>query len=76
MDKGLHKNFKSVLNEILEALKILGKPGSEVSFLIIEPRNFVEVTRLSEDMRKSWLKATLKEIKNLFNYQNFPVDDP
>ena len=47
MGKGLHKIFKAVVNEILEDLPILGEYGSEVSYLVPEPRNFSEVTRLS-----------------------------
>ena len=34
------------------------------------------MTKLSENIRKSWLKATLKEIKNLINNQTFIIEDP
>ena len=34
------------------------------------------MTRLSEYIKKPWLKATLKEIKNLINNQTFLVQDP
>ena len=30
----------------------------------------------SDDIKKPWLKATLKDIKNLINNQNFLVEDP
>ena len=53
-----------------------GEIGSEVSHFILEPRNFAEVTRLAENNRKPWLKATLKEIKNLINNQTFMIEDP
>ena len=53
-----------------------GESGSEVSHFIPEPRNFSEVTKLSENIRKPWLKATLKEIKNLINNQTFMIEDP
>ena len=33
------------------------------------------MTKLSDDIKKSWLKATLKEIKNLNNNQTFIVED-
>ena len=56
MGKGLHKVFKSVVNEILQVLPIWGEYGSEVSYFIPEPRKFVEVNRLSEDIKKSWIK--------------------
>ena len=59
MDKGLHKVFKAAFNDILQALPILGDYVSEVSYLITEPRNILEVTRLSEYIKKYWLKATL-----------------
>ena len=53
----------------------LGESGSEVSHFILEPRNFAEVTKLSENIIKPWLKATLKEIKNLINNQTFLIED-
>ena len=34
------------------------------------------MTKLAENIRKPWLKATLKEIKNLINDQTFMVEDP
>ena len=71
MSKGLHKLFKAIVNDIFQALPILGESGSEVSYFIPEPRNFAEVTRLSEDIKKPWLNATLKEITSLINNQTF-----
>ena len=53
----------------------MGESGTEVSYLISEPRKFAEVTRLSEDTKKTWQK-NLKEIKNLTNNNNFAVQDP
>ena len=53
MDKGLHKLFKDVANEISQALPSLGESSSEVSYSIPEPRNFSEGNRLSEDTKKS-----------------------
>ena len=44
----LHKLFKAVVNEISQVLLILGESVSEVSYFIPEPRNFAEVTILSE----------------------------
>ena len=49
MGKGLHKDFKAVVNEIFQVLPILGEYGSEVSYFIPWPRNFAEVNRLSEE---------------------------
>ena len=53
----------------------LGEPGSEVSHFIPEPRNFAEVTELSDNIKKSCLNATLKEIYNIINYQSFLIED-
>ena len=53
----------------------LGESGLEVSHFIPDPRNFSEVTKLSENIRKPWLKATLKEINNLLNNQTFLIED-
>ena len=63
-------------HQLSEELPIFGESGTEGSYLIPEPRKFVEVTRLSEDIRKSWLKENLKQIKNLINNQTFLVDNP
>ena len=53
----------------------MGESVSEVSHFIPEPRNFAEVTKLSENIKKPWLKSTLKEIKNLINNQNIIIED-
>ena len=63
MSKGLHKVFKIVVREILQDLPHLGESDSENFHFIPEPRNFSEVTKLSDDIKKLWLKATQKEIK-------------
>ena len=76
MGKGLHKVFNTIVLEILQELTNFGESGSEVSHFIPEPRNFAEVTKLSENNRKPWLKATLKEINNLINNQTFMIEDP
>ena len=73
MGKGLHKLFSPFLREILQEITSLVESGSEVSHFITEPRNFAEVTKLSENMKKTWLKATLKEIKNIINNQTFLI---
>ena len=75
MGKGLHKLFSTVVKEISQELTPLGESGSEVSHLIPEPRNFAEVTKLSQNIKKPWLKATLKEIKNIINNHNFLIED-
>ena len=71
--KGLHKVFSMIVKEILQELATLGESGSKVSHFIPEPRNFAEVTKLSESIRKPWLKATLKEIMNIINNQTFLI---
>ena len=75
MGKGLQKVFSTMVKEISQELATLGESGSEVSHFIPEPRNFAEVKKLSENIRKTWLKATLKEIKNLIKNQTFLVGD-
>ena len=76
MSKGLHKLFKTVVKDISQYLPPLGESGSEISHFIPEPRNFYEVTKLSDDIQKPWLKATQNEIKNLITNQNFIVEYP
>ena len=75
MGKGLHKVFSTVVKYISQELTPLGESGSEVSNFILEPRNFAEVTKLSENIKKPWLKATLEEIKNIINNHNFLIED-
>ena len=52
MGKGLHKVFKNFVKYIYQYLPPLGESCSEVSHLITEPRNFAEVTKLSNDIKK------------------------
>ena len=73
--KGLHKVFQDIVNDILQVSPILCESGSEVSYFISEPINFAEVIRLSEKIKKPWLKETLKEINNLINNHNVLVQD-
>ena len=56
MGKGLHKFFKAVVNELNISLSTLVESVSKVSHFITEPSNFSEVSRLPEDVKKSWLK--------------------
>ena len=60
MGKGLHKVFSTVVKEISQELTPLGESGSEVSRFIPEKRNFAEVNKSSENIKKPWLKTTLK----------------
>ena len=73
MGKGLHKVSSTVVKEISQELTPLGESGSEVSHFITEPRNFSEVTKLSEIIKIPWLKATLKEINNIIKNQTFLI---
>ena len=73
MVKGLHKLFNAVAKDISQDLLPLGKYGSEVSYFIPEPRNFAEVTKILDDIKKPWLKATQKEIKNIIYNHTFLV---
>ena len=75
MGKNLHKVFSTVVKAIVQELTPLGESGSEVSHFITEPRNFTEVTKLSDNIKKTWLKANLKGIKNLINNHNFLFED-
>ena len=54
----------------------MGESGSEVSYFIPDPRNFAEVTRLSNDIKKPWLKSTQKDINNLINNKTFLAQEP
>ena len=76
MGKGLHKVFQTVVKDISQELTPFGEYGSEVSHFIPEPRNFSEVTKLSDNINKPWLKATLKDIKNIINNKTFLIEDP
>ena len=58
--KVLYQVFSTVVKYISQEWTPLGESGSEVSHLIPEPRNFSEVTKLSENIKKPWLKANIK----------------
>ena len=75
MGKGLHKVFSMAVKEIPQELTALGESGSEVSHFITEPRKFSEVTKLSKNIKKPWIKETLKELKNLINNQTLLTED-
>ena len=75
MGKGLHKVVSTVVKDILQEMTALGESGSEVSHFIPEPRDFSEVKKLSENIKKPWLKATLNEIKIIINNQTFLIED-
>ena len=75
MGKGLHRVFKTDVKEISQDLPPLEESCSEVSHFILEPRNFAEVTEFSYDIKKTRIKATKKEIKNIIKDYTFLVDD-
>ena len=72
----LHRIFETVVKEISQDFSPFGESGSEVSHFIPEPRNFPDVTKLSDDIKKPWIMATLKEIENLINRQTFLIEYP
>ena len=65
--KGLNKVFKVLVNKLKNSFSTLGESGSVVSYFIPELKNFSEFTRLPTEVKKAWLKQTLKEIKSLIN---------
>ena len=75
MGKGLHKVFKTVIIEISEELTPLGESGLEVSHFIPVPRNFAEVAKLSENIKKPQQKATFKEIKATLKEIKNPINN-
>ena len=75
MVKGLHKVFSTVVKEILQALTPLGESGSEVSHFIPEPRNFAEVIKFPENIKKPCRKPTLKEKKDLINNKTSLIEE-
>ena len=54
----------------------MGESCSEFFYFIPESIHFAEVTRISEDIKKTSIEATLKEINHLINNQKNLVDDP
>ena len=76
MGKSLNKVFETVVKDILQDLPPLGESSSYVYYFIPYPRNFAEVTILSDNIKKPWIKATQNDIKNLINNHNFLFQDP
>ena len=60
MGKVLHKVFSTIVKEILQELTNFGESGSEVSHFIPEPRNFAEVTKLSEMLENLGCKLLIR----------------
>ena len=71
MGKVLYKAFKAVFNEIFNHYHVWVNMRQRFSYFIPEHRNFEELTRLSEDIKKPWPKENLKEIDNLIKNQTF-----
>ena len=69
--QGIYYVFKKISQELTS----LGESGSEVSLFIPKPRNFAEVTKLSKNIKKTWLKTTLKEIKNIIKNHTLLIED-
>ena len=76
LGKRLHRVFSTIVLDISQELTNFGESGSDVSHFIPEHRTFVEVTKLLENIRKPWLKATLREKNNIINNQTFMIEDP
>ena len=56
MGKGLNRVFSTIISKISQKLTNFGESGSEVSHFIPEPKNFSEVTKLAENIRKLLLR--------------------
>ena len=54
----------------------LGEYGSEISHFIPKPRKSSEVKKKPDNIKRPWLKTTLRYIKNLINNKTFPIEDP
>ena len=64
-----------MLKRFRKILLPLGEYVSEVYHFITEPLKIAEAKNMSDEIKKPWLKANLKEIKNLINNKNFIVED-
>ena len=58
--------------DISQELTFLEEFGSEVSHFIPEPGNFSEVKKLSDNIKKPWLKANTKAEKESNQQSDFP----
>ena len=76
MGKGSHKLFKNVVNDNLQDLTPLGESSSEVSHFIPEPRNFAEVVKLSDDIKKILAKGKSTGVQKSNKQSDFIVEDP
>ena len=54
----------------------MGESGSKVYNFIPELRKFSEFFKLSDDIKIPWIKANLKELKNITNNNNLLVEEP
>ena len=70
MVKGFNKVFKTVVKDISQNLYLV-ESVSEIFHFSPEPRNFSEITKNLDDIKRPWLEATKKYIKNLINKSYF-----
>ena len=73
---GLHCLFRTISVEISKDTLEIGEQGLEVAPFLPEPKNSAEVTRLQNDVKKPWLRANLKEVKNPIDNQTSSIEDP
>ena len=66
--------FKTVVKETSQDYPPLGKSGSEVSHFIPEHRNFAEVKKLSDEIKKACIKETIKDINILSTIRLFLLE--
>ena len=64
LHKYLYKKIKDSVKEVSQFLPIFAGPGSEDSYSFPKPRNFAEVTILSEDIKKNLAKINYKGDQN------------
>ena len=51
MGKVVHKVYSTLVKEISQELTPLVESGLEVSHFVLDPRNFAEVTKLSDNIK-------------------------
>ena len=61
-----------IVKEILQELTPLGESSSELSHFITEPRNFDEVTKLSDNLKKTLAKGNSQGDKKYNQQSEFP----
>ena len=76
MGKGLQKVFKTVVKDISQYYHLWENLVQKFPISFQNLETLMKLKKLSDDIKKPWIKATKKQIKNIIKDHTFLVEDP